>query len=116
LAAPSIGRAAIIRKGSHMNYAVEPSEAAGKRGLDRYLQVGEEPGSAVFKALKERSPLSGAYGNVLGVEHGIGFIVFLENGRLSLIEGHCNGNAPTAGFDFEKATLDLKPWGSKSQM
>jgi hypothetical protein len=64
--------------------------------------------------LKEKSPLSGAYGNVLGIEHGMGFIVFLENGRLSLIEGYCNGNVSTVGFDFERATFDLKPWGSKS--
>ena|ERR1700722_13962058 len=40
----------------------------------------------------------------------------LENGRLSLIEGYCNGNVSTVGFDFEKVTFDLKSWGSKNQM
>jgi hypothetical protein len=38
--------------------------------------------------LTEKSPLNGAYGNVSGIEHGIGFIVFLKDGRLSMIEGH----------------------------
>jgi hypothetical protein len=64
--------------------------------------------------LNEKSPLDGAYGNVLGVEHGMGFIVFLENGRLSFIEGYCNGNVSTVDFDFENATFNLKPWSSKT--
>src|ERR1700722_1078931 len=79
-------------------------------GFFCYLKVATET-----PLLKEKSPLDGAYGNVLGVEHGMGFIVFLENGRLSLIEGYCNGNVSTVGFDFEKVTFDLKSWGSKNQ-
>jgi hypothetical protein len=78
-------------------------------GVFCYLKVATE---APF--LKEKSPLNGAYGNVLGVEHGMGFIVFLESGRLSFIEGYCNGNVSTVGFDFENATFNLKPWSSKS--
>lgn len=63
--------------------------------------------------LIESSPLSGAYGDVLGIEHGMGFIVFLEDGRLSMIEGYCNANVATTGFDFERAFFDLVPWESR---
>jgi hypothetical protein len=74
-------------------------------GFFCYLKVAAE-----VPLLNEKSPLDGAYGNVLGIEHGMGFIVFLESGRLSFIEGYCNGNVSTVGFDFENATFDLKPW------
>jgi hypothetical protein len=78
-------------------------------GFFCYLKVTTEA-----PLLKEKSPLDGAYGNVLGIEDGMGFIVFLESGRLSFIEGYCNGNVSTVGFDFKNATFDLKPWSSKN--
>ena len=46
--------------------------------------------------LAETSPLSGAYGDVVGIEHGMGFIVFLKEGRIAVIEGYCNGDTPPA--------------------
>jgi hypothetical protein len=70
-----------------------------------YLKVAVE-----VPLLNEKSPLDGAYGNVLGIENGMDFIVFLESGRLSFIEGYCNGNVSRVGSDFENATFDLKPW------
>jgi hypothetical protein len=63
--------------------------------------------------LSEKSPLNGAYGSVLGVEDGMGFIVFLTDGRLSMIEGHCNGGGPTTDIDFSRVVFGLMPWGPK---
>jgi hypothetical protein len=60
--------------------------------------------------LTEKSPLDGAYGSVVGIEHGMGFIVFLKDGRLSMIEGYCNGNASTTDIDFSKVVYELTPW------
>jgi hypothetical protein len=64
-------------------------------------------------AMSEKSPLSGAYGSVLGIEHGMGFIVFLKDGRLSMIEGYCNGGGPTTDIDFSRAVYGLMPWSPK---
>ncbi|WBO24177.1 hypothetical protein [Sphingomonas abietis] len=63
--------------------------------------------------LSETSPLTGAYGSVLGIEHGMGFIVFLKDGRLSMIEGYCNDSEPTTDMDFSRAVYGLMPWGAK---
>lgn len=63
-------------------------------------------------ALSEKSPLSAAYGSVLGIEDGMGFIVFLEDGRLSMIEGYCQGDSPSTVIDFSRAVYKLIPWGS----
>lgn len=60
--------------------------------------------------LTAESPLSGAHGNVLGIEHGMGFIVFLEDGRVSLIEGYCNGDTSTSEIDFSRAAYRLMSW------
>ncbi len=62
--------------------------------------------------LAETSPLSGAYGDVVGIEHGMGFIVFLKEGRIAVIEGYCNGDTPTGNFDFSRSTYELRPWGA----
>src|SRR4051794_31829458 len=61
--------------------------------------------------LIEKSPLDGAYGKVSGIEHGMGFIVFLKEGRLSMIEGYCNGDVPTTEIDFSRVAYELMPWG-----
>jgi hypothetical protein len=57
-----------------------------------------------------KTPLSGAYGSVLGIEHGMGFIVFLKAGRLSMIEGYCNGDVSTVSVDFSRVVYGLIPW------
>ncbi len=62
--------------------------------------------------LAETSPLSGAYGDVVGIEHGMGFIVFLQEGRISVIEGYCNADTPTGNFDFSCAAYELRPWSA----
>jgi hypothetical protein len=40
----------------------------------------------------------------------MGFLVFLENGYVSCIEGYTYGNVSTVGVDFESVTFDVKPW------
>jgi hypothetical protein len=42
-------------------------------GFFSYLAV-----AADAPLLTEKSPLNGAYGNVIGIEHGMGFIVFSD--------------------------------------
>jgi hypothetical protein len=58
----------------------------------------------------ERSPLEGGHGNVAGIEHGMGFIVFLKDRRLSMIEGYCNGPVSTEEIDFSQAIFTLMRW------
>ena len=43
----------------------------------------------------------------------MGFIVFLRDGRLSMIEGYCNDSGPTTEIDFSRAVYGLMPWGAK---
>ncbi len=66
--------------------------------------------SAGAPLIMEESPLNGGYGSVCGIEDGMGFIVWLDEGRLSAIEGYCNGNGPTSEIDFSCAAFELKPW------
>ena len=39
----------------------------------------------------------------------MGFVVFLENGHVSLIEGYTYDGS-TVSLDFETVTFDVKPW------
>ena len=66
--------------------------------------------------LPDKLPLDGAYGSVEGIEHGMGFVVFLEGGRLSLIEGYCHGNVSTGGVDFSAVKFDVKPWSASQSL
>jgi hypothetical protein len=62
--------------------------------------------------LAEKSPLSAAHGEVLGIEHGMGFVVFLEDGRISVIEAYSYGDVFTGDLDFSQARYELRPFGS----
>jgi hypothetical protein len=101
----------------------ESSEALKKQIVSAQVVKFENTGAGFFSHLYidparatvvESSPLIGAYGNVLGIEHGMGFIVFLREGRLWLVEGYTHGNVTTVGFDFEKAVFGLTPWGPRT--
>lgn len=59
--------------------------------------------------LTDKSPLDAATGSVASIEHGMGFLVFLENGYVSTIEGYAYDGS-TVGLDFETVTFDVKPW------
>lgn len=67
-------------------------------------------------ALAEKSPLDGAYANVEGIEHGMGFIVFMDSGRVSLIEGYCHGNVSTVDVDFSEVRFELRPWSKAAEL
>jgi len=67
-------------------------------------------------ALGEKSPLDGAYANVEGIENGMGFAVFLTDGRVSLIEGYCHGNVSTVGVDFARVKFELRPWSKAAEL
>ena len=40
----------------------------------------------------------------------MGFLLFLDNGHVSLIEGYSFGGESTVDIDFEKVAFNLKPW------
>ena len=58
--------------------------------------------------LSDKSPLGNAYGSVSGVEGGMGFLVWLNHGHLSVIEGYCYGSGPTEDIDFSRVVFELK--------
>ena len=60
--------------------------------------------------LTDNSWLDAATGRVGSLEHGMGFLVFLENGCISLIEGYTYGDVSTVEVDFELVDFDVKPW------
>lgn len=60
--------------------------------------------------IPENSPLDAATANVDGIDHGMGFLVFLENGYVSLIEGYTHSDVATVGVDFASVNFDMKPW------
>ena len=59
--------------------------------------------------ITDKSPLDAATGSVAGIEHGMGFLVFLENGHVALIEGYTYDDS-TVSLDFETVAFDVKPW------
>jgi len=79
----------------------------------------ENTGAGFFSTLKvspeaprlpDKSPLDAATGAVGNIEHGMGFLLFVENGYVSLIEGYVYGDVSTVRIDFETVNFDLKPW------
>jgi hypothetical protein len=62
--------------------------------------------------LTVRSPLDCAHGAVNGVDHAMGFLAFIEDGRLSTIEGYCLALDSTEGIDFETVDFELRPYSA----
>jgi hypothetical protein len=60
--------------------------------------------------LAPASPLNGASGSVNGIKDAMGFLVFLRDGKICLIEGYCQALQSTVGINFEEVSFDLKPW------
>jgi hypothetical protein len=71
--------------------------------------------AAASPPLLDKSPLDGAHGTVKGMEYGMGFLIFLEDGRMSLIEGYSEGGDDTTGIDFEHVEFEVRPWGAESR-
>jgi len=44
---------------------------------------------------------------VAGLEHGLGFVLFLRDGRLDLLDGHCWGPETTATLDLTALTFEV---------
>ena len=65
--------------------------------------------SAETPRLTEQSPLDAATGSVADIPHGMGFLVFLEDGHIALIEGYTYDGS-TADLDFEMVAFEVKPW------
>lgn len=97
-----------------------PASAAGLRDQMATAQVTnfENTGVGFFSTVKvspeaprltERSPLDAATGSVGSISRGMGFLVFLEGGYVSLIEGYTYDGS-TVGLDFETVAFDVKPW------
>lgn len=63
--------------------------------------------------LTEASPLDPGHGTVAGIENGMGFCVFLTDGRLSMIDAYCNADESTAGIDFSTAVFQVMSWGPR---
>ncbi len=42
----------------------------------------------------------------------MGFIVFLEDGRVSLIEGYCQAMISTVEIDFATVDFNLRPYSA----
>ena len=59
--------------------------------------------------LSNQSPLDAATGSVASIPHGMGFLVFLEDGYVSTIEGYTYAGS-TVDLDFETVAFDVKPW------
>jgi len=76
-------------------------------GFFSTISVGAHP-----PLLTAASPLDGGRGSVDGIEFGMGFLIFHENGRVTLIEGYSFGDDSTVDIDFEAVSFDLKPWSS----
>jgi hypothetical protein len=64
--------------------------------------------------LTEQSPLDAATGSVADIPHGMGFLVFLEDGHISQIEGYTYDGS-TADLDFETVDFNVKPWSTAGE-
>ena len=61
------------------------------------------------RPVSDQSPLDAATGSVASIPHGMGFLVFLEDGHIALIEGYTYDGS-TADLDFEMVAFEAKPW------
>jgi hypothetical protein len=61
------------------------------------------------RPLTNDSPLDAATGSIASLPHGMGFLLFLEDGYVSTIEGYTYVDS-TVDLDFETVAFDVKPW------
>jgi hypothetical protein len=54
----------------------------------------------------EHGPLGGPEAKIDGLEHGMGFILWLENGYAKCLEGYCYDES-TVGIDFEQVGFEI---------
>ena len=58
--------------------------------------------------LSSSSPLDCAHGDLCDVDNAMGFLVFLRDGRLAVIEGYCLALRGTGEIDFSTIRFKLK--------
>jgi len=91
-------------------------------GLERQLAaatvtVRENSGGGFFTTIavpddvpRVRGPKTLGYethARVSGLEHGLGFVLFMQDGRLHLLEGYARGPESTALLDLAALTFDI---------
>jgi len=47
------------------------------------------------------------HARIAGLEHGLGFVLFMEDGRLHLLEGFARGPESTAGLDLTAVEFEV---------
>ena len=67
--------------------------------------------SADAPLLLGHTRLEGAVGTLEGLQHGMAFVAFFEDGRLSVIEGYSQGGGATADIDFAVVPFEVRAWG-----
>lgn len=96
--------------------AEEPEyvEALSQQLQSVVVEARENTGAGFFTTLSVSNPavaLSGplglkVYARIGGLEYGMGFLIFLDDGRMSLLEGYSFGEN-TSGIDFENTTFSV---------
>lgn len=66
--------------------------------------------------LSSRSPLDVACAKVDGLEHPMGFLIFVKEGRITLLEGYAFGYEPTTDIDFQRVIFEMKPWSEAQEL
>jgi hypothetical protein len=53
----------------------------------------------------QRSPIGDVGASIEGLSHGMGFLLWVKDGRIHELEGYAYGDESTSALDFEKITF-----------
>ncbi|WP_158912829.1 hypothetical protein [Caulobacter sp. S45] len=73
-------------------------------GAGFFSELNVDPAAPIISG---DSPLGEVHGEVLGVPHGMGFLLFIGNGRAAMLEGFSLAGFSTDTIDFERAIYAL---------
>jgi hypothetical protein len=107
---------AVLGKLAELN----PSEAEALRlqGASAGVTAFENTGAGYFSDLAVDvaapsilggSPLGEVHAEILGVPHGMGFLLFFRAGKAEMLEGFCYAGSSTTDIDFERPVYALMP-------
>ena len=68
--------------------------------------------SSDAQAIATRWPLDCAHGSVNRVEEAMGFLLYLNDGLLTELEGYCLALESTTDIDFETVDFELRPYSA----
>ena len=77
-------------------------ENSGAGFFTRIAVADEAPSLSSPKVLGHET-----HARVAGLEHGLGFVLFMEHGRLHLLEGYANGLGNTTSLDLESLQFEI---------